>query len=410
MKIRGQGFASLHSVEEAQRILQDHCPPPQRIISISPSSALGYRLAEDVFASENLPGFRRAAMDGFAIRAEDSYGVSGSSPRLLRTIGHIEIGDTKDLVLESGDAVSISTGAPVPPTADAVLRLEDCEIIGSDIEIYAAIPPGRNITSEDEDVKQGELLLKRETIIQPWDIGMITANSIDEIKVFAPIRLATVSTGNEVVSSQPKSGQVIDSSTPAIHAWLEYLRCDLVDTRHCIDDPELIRTTLMDLAPQADLLITTGGTSVGMKDFLAEVIADIGEVWVHGVSIRPGKPVILGRIQHERGSTPIIALPGNPLAAFLNFNLFVSLLIESWTGQQGLLSKKTTVKLTDKIPSKVGTRDFVRLRKTNHGAGLIRITGAGILSSLVHADYLLDIPDDIEGYNPGDSVEVFVLR
>ncbi|MFV2014239.1 MAG: molybdopterin molybdotransferase MoeA, partial [Candidatus Heimdallarchaeota archaeon] len=225
-------------------------------------------------------------------------------------------------------------------------------------------------------------------------------------------KISVLSTGNELIASGmvPRIGEVIDSNRPAINAWLNKYQIELVKSEQCPDEYDQLKTKLLELAESSDLIITTGGTSVGTKDYLPDIIQDVGELWVHGCAIRPGKPIAIGTIKSQNSNTPIIALPGYPLAAFINFELFAESLISKWTKMQPPWKEKTTVKLKSKIPSKAGMRDFVRLRDGSKGVEVIRITGAGILSSLVTADYMLEIPEDIEGYAEGTEVIVRKLR
>ncbi|MHA2501384.1 MAG: molybdopterin molybdotransferase MoeA [Candidatus Kariarchaeaceae archaeon] len=412
MPVRNQGFASLHTVEEAIQILHERVNDHTETEQVSTAQAMHRKLATDIIAGFDQPGFKRAAMDGFAIRVEDSYGASDTNPKQLDIVGSVEIGDTSAPAIQSGQAIRISTGAPLPDNANGVIKIEDTEVFGEKVEIYSSITEGKNIAREDEDVKKGEVVLKTGTILQPWDIGILESLAQPVVTVFSKPRVATLSTGNELIGSGeiPSMGQVVDSNRPSINAWIENMGAEVVLTETCHDEKEEIATKLINLATQSDLIVTSGGTSVGTKDYLGELIEELGELWVHGIAIRPGKPVALGKIRHDSGETIIIALPGYPLAAFLNFHLFVSSLLHRWTGRRELLSERRTVRLAEKVASKVGTHDFVRLRDSAEGARLIRITGAGILSSIVRADYLLEVPTTVEGYNAGVEVEVYVLR
>ena len=309
--------------------------------------------------------------------------------------------------------IGISTGAPIPSGADAVIQIEECEELENKIEIVSSVTIGKNISKPDEDVKSGEKIFSRYHMIKPWDIGLIEAIGKGNVQVISRPKIATLSTGNELVSSNtiPEFGQVVDSNRPAINSWIRKLGAEIVASNRCNDDPELIEEMLLELSMVSDLIVTSGGTSVGCKDYLPDIIRKLGDLWVHGVSIRPGKPLALGKIKNKSNKeTPIIALPGYPLATFINFDLFVAPVISQWTRHPIPWREKTYVKLLQKIPSKSGYRDFIRLKKQGDGAALMRITGAGILSSLVNADYMLEIPEDVEGYAEGDVVEVKILR
>ena len=413
MKVREFGFSKLHTIKQSQNIFFSKFNSFNKIENIETEESFHRILATDIIAEKNLPGYKRAAMDGFAIIAENSYGASETSPLQLKIVGNIIAGETVDIDIKSGQAVKISTGAMVPNNATGIIKLEDCEIINDNtLEIYLSIPPGRNIADKDEDVKIGDLILKKYKKLKPWDISMLISLQIYQIPVYSQPNIFILSTGDEIIAPQNtiQQGQIIDSNKPALISWLKFMGCNISKSVICKDNMSSITQSLNSITDDIDLIITTGGTSVGSKDFMAEIIENLGELYVHGVAIRPGKPLALGSLNIKNNNFPIIALPGYPLAAFINFHLFVSPLIQNWTHQDPLLMKKTHITLGEKIPSKVGSTDFVRLIDTPDGIFLNRITGAGILSSLVKSNYLLEIPYDLEGHNKGDIVEVYIIN
>ncbi len=417
MNVRGKGFSKTMDVKAVLDLLLKKALFFPIIEKIQTSLSLDRILSDDIYSNVNLPGFDRSAMDGYAVIATDTYGASENNPIQLKIIGSIEIGESVTPTLQVGSAIRISTGASLPLGANAVVMIEDCEEIGSEtLEIVNSVAIGKNVAKMDEDVKKGELLFRRGHLIKPWDIALLESICKAVINVQSRPRVATLSTGNELIQSGsiPQLGQIIDCNRPAINSWLVKLGVSIVKSDFCQDKPEVIQEKITELTGECDLIITTGGTSVGTKDYIPEIIEKLGELWVHGVSIRPGKPLALGKIivksNSDRSETPIISLPGYPLAAFINFDLFISPLLSRWTNLSPPWQNFTKVKLLQNIPSKIGFRDFIRLKKVEDGAVLIRITGAGILSSLVQADYMLEIPEHIEGYTAGEWVEVKNLR
>lgn len=413
MSVRGHGFSNVRRVDEIQQILLEKVIYQADSEIIPSITALDRILQDDILSDVNLPGFRRSAMDGYAVAASDTFGSSETNPITLALSGIIEIGDIDTVNLKPNTAMRISTGAPLPIGADAVVKIEDCEIVSdTQIDIMVTVNVGTNVSKEDEDVKKGNLVLRADTIIRPWDIAILESIGKHQVKVKLKPRISVLSTGNELITSGtiPKVGEVIDSNRPAINAWLSKFQVDIVKSEKCPDEYDLLKTKLQELAGISDLIITTGGTSVGTRDYLPDIIKDTGALWVHGCAIRPGKPIAIGEVTSKNKTTPIIALPGYPLAAFINFELFVEKLIAKWTMIELPWKEKTTVKLRSKVPSKAGVRDFVRLRNKGEGVEVIRITGAGILSSLITADYMLEIPEDIEGYAEGTEVTVRKLR
>ncbi|MDH5404036.1 MAG: molybdopterin molybdotransferase MoeA [Candidatus Heimdallarchaeota archaeon] len=413
MNVKNTGFSQVHRVKDAIEILLQNSRAITTFEEISVVNSLDRIIFGIIKSDINLPGFRRSAMDGYAVKAKDTHGASENNPINLKIIGISEIGSNEVFNYQKGTCVRISTGAPVSAEWDAVVKIEDVEVINDNqIEILNSVNVGRNIAREDEDVRKNEILYHGGEIIKPWDIALLTAIGIQTIKVFTKPKIASISTGNELISQAEKltPGLVYDSNRPAINAWLSKYPVDLVHTDSILDNPEIIKDRLYNLIDSTDLIITTGGTSVGTKDYMAEVINSLGEIWVHGIAIRPGKPVIIGKLTNTTSSTIIISLPGYPLAAFINFQLFVITLLNYWTKISDPWIEYTNIKITHSIPSKAGTRDFVRLKDVNGQAELIRITGAGILSSFTKADYLLEVPEDIEGYAAGQIVQVRKLR
>ena len=413
MSVQGSGFKRTWIVKEAQEYIEKKMKRNFGTEEIPVIESLDRIVSHEIISQVNIPGFKRSAMDGFAVYAKDTFGASETSPVSLKLEGSVEIGDLQAPNHVPKTANRISTGAPLPPGADAVVKLEDTEVIGTNrVEIIAGVNTGTNVSKEDEDVKKGQLIFKPGILIKPWDIAMLASIGIEKVSVHKKPKISVLSTGNELVQigEKPKPGQVIDSNRPAIVAWLSKFPVEIVESSHSNDEPEQLKEVLNHLASTSDLIITTGGTSVGTRDYLPEIIREIGELWIHGISIRPGKPLAVGLIKSKDFDTPIIALPGYPLAAFINFELFVGHILSVWTKQQIPWKTMKTVKLNQKVPSSEGLRDFVRLREGNKGAEVIRITGAGILSSLVTADYMLEVPEDTEGYHDGEEVEVRVLR
>lgn len=409
MSAKWKGFSSTMRIKDAQQILHEKIGKMTEEEIISVFASFNRLLSRDITAPHSLPGFRRSAMDGYAVISSDTFGASETSPILLEIMGKVEIGDTEVLTLKPGSAIRISTGAPLPNEANAVIKIEDCEEIDeSTLELHAAVAQGKNVANEDEDVKRGEIVFKKNHLVLPWDLAMIVSLGIENLHVYRKPRVAVLSTGSELIgiSKDAQIGQVVDSNRPAIEIWCKHLGAEVFFSGTCEDEVDIISSNLKNLAGKADLIVTTGGTSVGTRDYMAEIIDEMGESWIKGVSIRPGKPVIIGLID----TTPIIALPGYPLAAFLNFDFFVVPILSRWTGVPSFWRSKTKVELSQSIASRSGIRDIVRLKKIGDKVEVLRITGAGILSSLTKADYLLEIPEDLEGYPEGSIVDVRRLR
>ena len=415
MAAKGQGFSKVTALDDAINIMMEITPQfMKEEIEIKTAEAESRLTSKNIYSSVDLPGFYRSAMDGFAIAANDVIGASSTNPIRLNVVGKIDIGDLETPELKNNCAIRIATGAPLPIGADSVIKLEDCEEHDQYIEVVESIHPGKNVAKPDEDVQKGQLIIRENTVIFPWDIAILESVGINSVSVRRKPRIVTLSTGDELVQigNAVKPGQVVDSNRHAINAWISKMGGEIIHSDQLKDDPEIIEQAIKNAIDtyQPDLIISTGGTSVGTKDYLPEIVEKLGELLVHGISIRPGKPVAIGKLQSATRTVPVIALPGYPLAAFFNFHNFVSPVLHKWTGQKKLWSDKLIVTLNSKIPSKAGYTDFVRLQDNNGKVEVIRITGAGILSSLTNADYILIIPEDVEGYDVGDRVEVIKVR
>ena len=391
---------------------------PLEILNIDVLESLGFILAEDVYASVDVPPFDRAAMDGYAVRAEDIFSASEENPIILRIIGKSVVGLPFSGSVKSGEAVKVDTGAKMPKGTNAVVPCEFVEEKGERIYVLKSVAPYENVSKRGEDIRRGDLLLKRGIRISPWDAAILKSALVKQVKVFRRPRIAIFSCGNELVDDAREDelvnlGRVIDSSRIMIKKLLVQNYCDVIDLGIAKDEVNDIKKKILEAIKISDLLITLGGTSLGEHDLILNSLRSIkgSEIIVHGVSMRPGKPIILSTIN----GFPIISLPGPPVAAFLGFILFAKPTIEKISGLQGVYIPRIIVAETAKrIPSKPGIKHFVRVRVVRkddkYFAYPIRTGGAGVLSSIVKADGLVIVPEDKEGFEVGEAVEVILLR
>lgn len=414
--VREKGFRSYTRVDEALGLfLKKSGARVLEAETVEVARALHRVLAEDIFAEIDLPHFNRSAVDGYAVRSEDTFGASSTNPVVFSLIGATEIGELPTLSIKKSEAARIATGAPLPKGADSVVMLEYTEEIGKGrVEILRAATPGDNVSKVGEDVKSGELVLGGGTTLLPQDIGILTAIGRTTVKVVRRPRVAVLSTGNELVGpgSPLGLGTIIDSNRPLIMAAVEAEGGIPVDFGIAEDKMEEIERKVRSGLAQADILIVTGGTSVGVRDLAPDVINGLGRpgILVHGVSMRPGRPIALGVVSGK----PVLLLPGNPVAAILTFKVFAKPLIHIMSGSEPEEEKTVRARVLRAIPSAVGMRSFVRvaLRKTKSGyvAEPLWITGSGIISSMVKANGLIIIPEGKEGIEEGEEADVILLR
>ena len=380
---------------------------------VSVNEGLGRILAEDIVSAVDMPPFDRAAMDGFAVRAEDTYGASPSAPIMLRSVGDLIIGDVPSVKVGKNESASVVTGARLPDGANAVVMVEYTKQLGGGtIEISTSTRPGENVSHVGEDVSKGTVILRKGTRILPQDMGMLCGLGIREITVMSKPRVAVVSTGNELSEYPVPAGKIADVNRPMLVAAARNLGCEPIDLGIVRDDYEAIRARLIAALKSADIVLVTAGTSVGPGDIVPKVIDSLGPpgILVHGVAIRPSMPTGLG----VANGKAIISLPGYPVSAYIAFIEFVPPLIAHLLGSKLLPPPTVKARLARRVSGVLGSRTYVRVRVGGDKAGLIaepiRTSGAGILSSLVRANGFIIVQENVEGYEEGELVDVELFR
>ncbi len=411
MQVRGKGFYSLTSVSEAlKKLLSDIRVLDEEEILLE--DATGRVLASDIVAERDNPPFDRAAMDGFAVRGEDTFGASQANPIYFRIIGEVLTGQNFDGEVREYEAVRITTGAPLPRGADAVVMLEHVNELGDEIEVVKAAPPGKNVSLRGEDYKKGETLLKRGRMLNPQEIAILASLGLRRVRVFRRPRVGIISTGDEIKEpgEELKEGQIYDinsfalaalcSTTGAIPKRLGVVKDEYKAMRHAIE-----------AGLDNDVLLISGATSVGKRDVVPEIVRELGKVLVHGIAMRPGEPTGFGYI----GDTLVFMLPGYPVASIVAFETFVRPALQAMQGLKPEMPYPAIrARLRRKIPSELGRRDFVRVRVERSEEGYevepIRTSGSGIVSSLVRGDGFVIVPENTEGIEKGEVVEVRLFR
>ncbi|WP_338737764.1 molybdopterin-binding protein [Haloplanus salilacus] len=357
----------------------------------------GRTLAETVTAPRPVPGYDRAAMDGYAVRAADTFGATDRSPTVLRE------GDGD---VRSGDAVRVHTGSDLPDGADAVVMIEQTEAVGDEIEVFDAVAEGENVGDVGEDVVEGEELYEPGHRLRPSDLGLLKSVGIDRVEVYEPPTVGVIPTGEELVQRDPGPGEVIETNGLTVSGFAD--RWGAVPTYRNVvdDDPNAIRAAIQrDLAK--DVVVTTGGSSVGERDHTPEVVDDIGEVLVHGVALKPGHPVALGVVE----GTPVVMLPGYPVACIVNAVQFLRPILKTAGNMPVPPHPTVEAQLDRKISSEPGTRTFARVRLADDDGDLpaaepTRASGSGVLSSVALADGWVVVPEEREGFDAGETVAV----
>ena len=413
--VSGKGFKHLTHTREALDTvlskLSTHPPSPEKC---PVGKALGRVLAQDIVSSMDIPSFNRAAMDGVAVRAEDTYGASVTAPVFLQSVGSIPIGIVPTVVLKRGETASVTTGARMPEGSNAVVMVEYTRPgTGKIVEISDEVHPAENVSRIGEDIQKGTVVLKQGTRLLPQDIGILSSLGYTEVQVKARLRIAVLSTGNELqTGTAPTPGKIPVVNRPILLSAVQQLGCEPVDMGIAIDEFEQINAKLKEAIETADMVLVTAGTSVGPGDIVPKVIGSLGEpgMLVHGVAMRPSMPTGLAVVSGK----PIISLPGYPVSAYLAFLEFVPTLIDHISGSTSLPSPAVKAKLQRRITGVLGSRTYVRVQVFQRNGELfaepVRTTGAGILSSLVKSNGFIIIPEHVEGYEEGQAVEVELFR
>ncbi len=391
--MKEKGFKDLVRVDEAREKFFSPVEPLDRTEELPLPEADGRISPEDILAPRPAPHYRRAAMDGFAVRAADTFGASQTSPNRL-TVGEL---------VREGVAVPVHTGGHVPDEADGVLKIEVTRRQDESLDVYSAIAPGDNVSPVGEDVEKGDVLIEKGSKIQPSVLGLLRSLGLETLKVVAKPEVTVVPTGEELVSpgEEPGPGETVQSNGIMISSCVRRWGGDPNEREVLSDQPEDLRTALNIGVDESDAVVFTGGSSVGRRDRIVGVLEDEGEVLIHGVAVQPGKPVALALVKE----IPVIALPGYPVAALADAYFFLKPLIQHLTEAKSE-DKTATVRLARKISSKLGRLSLVRVKVENGEAHPIRVAGSGVLSSVTRSDGFVLVPEDSEGIAAGETVEL----
>lgn len=408
--MEGNSYPMLGVEEALARVLAAFEPlPPERKPILE---ALGQVLAEDIFAEMDIPPLANSAMDGYAVRCEDTDGASPDHPRRLRVVADLAAGYVLEVPIQPGTAVRIMTGAPVPPGAGAVIPFEEVERDGDDILVFRPYSYHKNIRAAGEDVHAGQKVLAKGTVLRPQEIGMLAALGRQEALVHRRPRVAILSTGDEVIAVDApwQPGKIRDANSYSNAA--QVLRYGGIPLRLGIardDIADLTAKIRAGLERGADLFLTSGGVSVGDFDVVKQVLAAEGEMAFWRVRMKPGKPLAFG---HIRG-VPLLGLPGNPVSAMIAFELFARPAILKMLGRTQLDKPTVEAILLDEIKRKDDRRHYLRVSlEDKEGVYHARLTGdqgSGILLSMVLAQGLAIIPEDVDHLPAGSCVRVMML-
>ena len=405
-------FLSLVSPEAALSLLFNHLDPVLRDEFTATEQALGKVTAENIISSQDLPEFRRSTVDGYAIMARDSHGASESLPAYLRLAGEVLMGNEPGFDLDDKECALIHTGGMLPNAANAVVMLEDTQVLDDgEIEIYRSVASGENLIEIGEDVPEGGTVIPKGTRLRPAEIGGLLALGITKINTITPPKIGIISSGDEVIppDQKPKPGEVRDINSYTLGALISELGAEAVHYGIIPDNRENLREIIQIGLQECDHLIVTAGSSASSRDLTADVMNELGDpgVLVHGVSIKPGKPTIFALA----GEKVMIGLPGNPVSALVIAFILVKPIIQAYLGLENRkFSASIPAKLTMNVPSQAGREDWIPVRLIEGENEVFQaepIFGrSNLIFLLAKADGLVKIPSPTTGLEAGAAVSV----
>lgn len=401
----GTEFLNIKDSVDAKNLIQEYFnkyyEPECEEIPIENSN--GRVVFGDIYAKIDFPPFDRALKDGFAIKSEDSFGASEENPKVLKVIDALEAGSYSKKTVENGLAVEISTGSPLPEGADSVLMFEYSLKNGDEVELYTSVTPTQDVGKKGSDVKEGNLLIKKDTVLSASKIGVLAAQGFTTVKVYKKPNISIISTGNELteLGDKLKPSKIYDVNSYMIKNAAESIGANGTIKGIVKDDYDQLKSKILECLEEYDILICSGGTSAGVGDVLKHVLDEIGEVKLHGIAVQPGKPTILGVI----GEKLVIGLPGNPVSSLVIFNVFVAPAIRSLLGLKESSLKKVEGKLTKRIHSAIG-REQYQLVKYDDGKVEPIFKDSGAIFSLARADGYVNVSKNTELVEEGEIVEV----
>lgn len=384
------------------------------IEKISINDAAERIIAVDIVSDENLPGFNRSTMDGYAVKAKSSFGASEASPALLEVKGQIKMGETPQFTIGILEAAKISTGGMLPEGADSVVMVEHTEEIDENsIEVFKSVAPQQNIVLYDDDFKKGEVIIKKGTTLRAQEVGLLSAFGHSSVTVYKKPVVGIISTGDEVVGidEDVTQGKIRDINSYTLRAMVQKIGGIPKNYGIISDNYDELKNTCVSALNETDMVLISGGSSVGTRDYTIDVLSslDDSKILVHGISLSPGKPTILADI----GGKPVFGIPGHVVSAMVVMEIVVNPFIQKISGVKQLSLKRTiSAKISRNIASVPGRTDFIRVYTTFEDGDYVAkpIMGkSGLINTVIKANGLVEIDINTEGLDKGTRVKVIPL-
>ncbi len=395
-------FGALLQFSEAKEVVESNITPVARVETVYIDDASGRVLAEDVTANISSPPFDRGAMDGYAVKAKDTFGSGQFNPKILDIIGEIHAGDQPGQKITTGKCIQIATGAMMPRGADAVVMVEDTEAEDGKVKIFKAVYPRANVARKGVDIKKGALILRDGTVLDAGKIGVLACQGIEKVKVYEKPRVSVLPSGEEVIAlgKKLKPGQVYDINSHTVASVVRENGCIPVTFGAVGDKHEEIKSTIKE-ALKNDMVVISGGSSVGERDLLIDVLKELGEILFHGVQVRPGKPTIFSMIEGK----PLMGMPGYPTSCLVNSYLFLLPAVRKMAHLPPRRGETIEAKLSRRVPGSVGRRQFLTV-KVEDGEAIPVFKESGAITSISEADGYIEIAQNIDMMEKGEPVTV----
>jgi len=399
--VNKQGFGKLASLDEAFAILKGILKKTGAE-EVPIEEANGRIIAYDIVAGIDVPGFRKSAMDGYAVIAEDTFGASNTNPRQLKIVESVTAGVVPVKDIKAGECIQITTGAPMPDSATAVLMVEYAETQGSNVTYYRPCTPGENVIKAGSDISTGDVLFNSGTKLNPRFLGVISSLGVSKLKVAKAPVIAYFSTGNEVtaVNEKLQPGKIYDINSRTVVETLKEHGCTVHFLGVIRDDLSQIKAAIREKLGDSDLVVLSGGSSLGGEDFMVEAVKDLGEVLVHGIASKPGKPVLIGKVNGKL----VLGLPGYPTSALSNVYSLV-LPVIYWMMDSEMHRPVVSAKLSRKVASTIGRYEFLPVR-IEDGRAVPVMKGSSAITTMSLAHGYIEIDENTEVVNKDQQVEV----
>ncbi len=395
-------FKALISLDEALTVCMSAARPAEDHETLMIEQALGRVAAEDVAARIHVPLADRAAMDGYAVRAEDTFGAGKFKPKVLRRIEKLYAGSIPRKRVTKGTCIEVATGSTLPKGADAVVMVEDTEVKGDRVSVHSPVHPGENVSVKGEDIEKGDMVVLKGDVLSPAKIGALAAVGARKVKVYRRPVVAVLTTGDEVIEpgGPIRPGQVYDINAFTLSTVVQDNGGEPKRFVNVHDDVKALRKALVEAA-KCDLVVFSGGSSVGEKDLIIDVLGELGKLKFHGVAVKPGKPTVFGLV----GKTPILGMPGYPTSCLSNAYMILVPMLRKMARLPPRHEKVVEVPLSRRVVSTIGRVEFhtVKLEK---GKAVPVYKESGAITSMAGADGYVKIPANVDLLEAGETVQV----